>query len=290
MLLNVPEVDIQNAGLTAVNIGQVGLGPISVAQLVVNDANLSITSGRAVLRSVRVTVTLRIKVEWHVGVSMPDGIPDIDISRTTDLGSLSFGMPVGDIDIPSLNNINVNVASLTAQNVSVAADPLSIQLGNATAEQIQATGVTAPSAGFTIAGLSLNNVQGSNVSLPAAGVAQASIGHVHGDAIGIPSVSLRSLSLPAAQIPQVTSTAPLDIPANLQGPGAGFDAGILRLVLRIVPSALTHVEHLDITSASAHATVGGVVLRNVTLPYDVHNLTLSQVGINNVGIPAFSVA
>src|SRR5918912_540870 len=110
LLLNVPEVDIQNAGLTAVNIGQVGLGPISVGQLVVSDANLSITSGRAMLRNVRVTVTLRIKVEWHVGVSMPDGIPDIDIDRTTDLGSLSFGMPVGDIELPSLNNINVNVA------------------------------------------------------------------------------------------------------------------------------------------------------------------------------------
>ena len=46
--------------------------------------------------------------------------------------------------------------------MSVAADPLSLQVQNATAEQIQAHNVTLPTAGFTIAGLTLTSVSGTS--------------------------------------------------------------------------------------------------------------------------------
>jgi hypothetical protein len=51
-----------------------------------------------------------------------------------------------------------------------------------------------------------------------------------------------------------------------------------------------HVGHLEITDATASATVGSIALHNVTLPFDVLNLTLANVGINTVQIPAFNVA
>jgi len=61
------------------------------------------------------------------------------------------------------------------------------------------------------------------------------------------------------------------------------------VVLHITSSVLSHIDHLEITGANANATVGQIVLNNVVLPYDVLNLTLSQVGINTIGIPALSV-
>ena len=51
-----------------------------------------------------------------------------------------------------------------------------------------------------------------------------------------------------------------------------------------------NVNHIEITGANASATVGQIVLHNVTLPYDVLNLTLAQVGLNTVQIPAFNVS
>jgi hypothetical protein len=51
-----------------------------------------------------------------------------------------------------------------------------------------------------------------------------------------------------------------------------------------------HVGHLEITDAAASATVGSIALNNVTLPYDVLNLTLSQVGIKTIDVPAFNVS
>ena len=52
---------------------------------------------------------------------------------------------------------------------------------------------------------------------------------------------------------------------------------------------MTIVRYL-VLNANASASVGQVVLHNVTLPYDALNLTLSQIGINTVAIPAFNVS
>jgi hypothetical protein len=289
--IHIPEADVQQADLTTIAVGQVAIGPITVGSLVLSNADFSMSAAQGVLQNMSVTVTLGISVEWHVHVGLPDGIPDIDIGDTYHLGSFGFSMPVGDVVLPGLNNIHLHIPTLTAQSVGFSATPLTnLQVANAHAEQIRALNVTLPAAGFTIAGLTLNSIQGSAVSVPAAKVDQATIGHVHGDPVTIPSFTLGGLNLPAVQIPSVSSSAPLNIPANLQGPSPGFDAGILRLVLHITPSVLSHIDHLEITGANANATVGQVVLHNVVLPYDVLNLTLSHVGINTIAIPAFSAS
>src|SRR6478672_3989822 len=124
-------------------------------------------------RPAGITITLRISVERHVHVGLPDGIPDIDIGDTYDLGSFDFSMPVGDIVIPGLNNLNFHIPSLTAQNLSVAASPVGLQLHNVSAEQIRAVDVALPAAGFTLAGLTLGTVAGSGIGVPAAQVGQA---------------------------------------------------------------------------------------------------------------------
>ena len=114
--------------------------------------------------------------------------------------------------------------------------------------------------------------------------------HVHGDPAKIPAFTLNNVQLPAAQIPSITSTIPLSIPADLETVSAGFDAGVLRVAIHIQPSVLFHVERLQITNASASATVGQVVLHNVTLPFDALNITLSQIGIDTIEIPSFTLA
>lgn len=289
MFVKVPDVDIQKAGLAAISVGQVAIGPITVGELVLSNADFSMSGARGTLRNVNVTITLHFTVDWHVHVGMPDGIPDINIGTTYDLGSFTFSAPVGDVVLPALNNIHVHIPTLSAQNMSVAATPLAnLQLANAAAEHIQAQQVTLPAAGFTIAGLTLNSIQGTAISVPAATVDRATVGRLHGDPVTIPSFTLGSLQLPAAQIPELSSSAPLDIPAKLQARSLGFDAGILRLSITVTPSALSHIDQLEINGANANATVEQVVLHNVVLPYDVLNLTLSQVGIDSIGIPTLS--
>lgn len=192
MLAKVPQLDIKQAGLQTVALGQVSIGPITAGELVLNGADLAMSAAKGVLQNVSVTVTLRISVEWHVHVGLPDGIPDIDIGDTYDLGSFDFSMPVGDIVIPGLNNLNFHIPSLTAQNLSVAAAPVGLQLHNVSAEQIRAVDVALPAAGFTLAGLTLGTVTGSGIGVPAAQVGQATVGHLHGDPVQVPSTRCRS--------------------------------------------------------------------------------------------------
>jgi hypothetical protein len=241
-----------------------------------------------VLQDVHATLTLTIRLDWGVHIGLPDGIPDINISDTV-IFSMGFTLPVGTVTIPSLSNLKFDIPSITAQNLSVSASPLALQLNNVSADTIHAVNAALPTGGFTLSGLSFGSLTGTGLGVPAASVGQATVGHVHGDPATIPTVSLNSLNLPTAQIPTIDSTVPLTIPLVFEGPAAGFDAGILRVKLTITPSLTTQVNHLQITGATASATAGQVVLHDVTLPYDALNLTLSQIGIDTIDIPNFTV-
>jgi hypothetical protein len=285
MQVRVPEVDIQGVGLTTISVGQIAIGPITVGELVLNNADFSLSGAHGKLQNVSVTVKLHITFSWHIHIGLPWPLSDIDIGSTFDLGTITFSMNAGDIVLPVLSNIHIHIPSLTALNMSVSANPLTnLQLQNAAAERIRAQNVALPSGGFTVGGLTLNSVQGSAISVPAAKLDQATVGHLHGDPVRIPAFALGGLNLPVVQIPDISSSAPLDIPADLLSQTVSFDAGILRAGITITPSALSHIDHLEIFGASANASVGQVVLHNVVLPYDVLNLTLAQVGINTIVI------
>jgi hypothetical protein len=293
LLIKVPTLDVQRANVQRIDLGQVAIGPITVDSLVLNNANFSLTSANATLHNVDVTISIHVSIRWHVHIGLPDWIPDIDEGDTYDLGSLTFGpLNVGDIAIPGLNNVNIHIPSLTASSTTVSADPLGLRLENASAEQVRATNTALPAAGFTIAGLSLDAVEGTDIAVPGANVDHATVAHFSGDALAIPAFTLRNLTLPAAHMPSASSSAPLDIPATLGRRGIGFgdDDSLLSVIVFLTPTALSHVEHLEITDANANATVGQIVLHNVTLPYDALNLTLSQLGLTSVAIPAFDAS
>jgi hypothetical protein len=292
MKIKVPTLNAQQANIQTIDIGQVVIGPITVGNLTLSNADFAMSAAQGVLTDVNVSISIHISVEWHVHVGLPDGIPDIDIGDTSDLGSIGFGpINIGNVVIPGLNNIKLHIPSLTAQNITSApSSPVTIQLKKVTADNINAANFTLPSAGFSVTGMTLTSAQANGLAVPAANMDQATISHLHGEPVQIPSFALGNLNMAAAQIPDISSSAPLDIPANLPTQSPGFDAGILKLYLHLTPSALMHIDHLEITNAKASATVNNVVLNNVTLPYDVMNLKLSDIGINTLTIPSINIA
>jgi hypothetical protein len=292
MKLKAPALNVQQASIQTIDIGQVVIGPITVGNLVLSNADFTISAANGVLTDASISISIHISVEWSVFIGLPWPFDDISFGDTYDLGSIGFGpINLGNVVIPGLNNIHLHIPSLTAQQISIApSSPVTIQLNNAIADNINATNFTLPSQGFSLAGMALASVNGSGLGVPAAKMDQATIGHLHGASVQIPAFSLGNLNMAAAQIPSVSSSAPLNIPAILPTQSPGFDAGILSLYVHLTPSALMHISHLEITNANASATVGNVALHNVTLPYDVLNLKLSDIGINTMTIPSFNVA
>lgn len=290
MQIKASQLSVRQAELQTVSVGHLGIGPISIGSLSIDNVGLNIASGHGVLQNVQATVVLKLSVEWHIHVGLPDPIPDIDVGDTYVLGSFSVSLSVGDVELPTLSNLQFDIPSLAGQNLTVNADPLSLQLNGIKAETISANDAVLPLGGFTISGLSVGSFSASGLGVPTASIAQADVQHVHSDPAQIPAITLSDLQLPAAQIPSVSSRLPLTIPADLSAIRPGFDAGILRIVVRIQPSVSMNVEHLQITDASASAAVGQVVLHDVTLPFDALNITLSQLGIDTIEIPNFTVA
>ena len=291
MLANVPTLDIQQMNVRTVDIGQVAIGPITVGDLVLNDIDVSMSAAQAVLTDVSVRVSIHVSVDWDIHIGMPDWIPDIDVGDSYNLGTVSFGpINIGNVVIPGITNLRLQIPTMTAQNITAAADPIALHLANVTVDQVHGTNLTLPLPGFNIAGLTISGLNVNNVGVPAAKLDGASVGHANGDPLQLPALTVRNLNLPAAQVPQATSIAPLDIPADLSTQGVGFDAGILRVMVKLRPSTLAHVEHLELTNANASATIGQVVLHNVTLPYDALNLTLADIGINTIAVPSLGVA
>jgi hypothetical protein len=298
--VNVPTLNVNQANLQTIDIGQAKIGPITVGELVVTNTDLAMAASQIVLHSVSVWMRIHFVIVVNVHVGMPDGIPNIDEDIPFDLGTVKIppdpipSINIGDVTVSSLTNVHLHIPTLRAQNLSVNADPLPLHLDAATAQTIHASNTVLPVGGFSIAGLTLNSVSGSAVSVPDAKVDSATIGHFSGTPIKVPVFGLNTLNLPTASIPDgISSSAPLNIPAQLSE--FIFTAGtphsdLVSIALHVTPFAQMHVDQLDIGSATASATAQTIGLHNVTLPYDVLNLTLSQIGINTVDIPTFNVA
>jgi hypothetical protein len=306
--VQVPALNVNQANLQSIDIGQAKIGPITVGQLVVTNTDLSMDATQMVLHSVSIWMTIHFKIVVTVHVGLPDGIPDIDEDITFDLGTVRIppdpipSINIGDVTVPTLTNVHLHIPTLLASSLSVNADPVALHLAAASAQTIHATNAALPVSGFTIAGLTLNSVSGTAVNVPDAKVDSATIAHFTGAPINVPAFGLNTLNLPTASlpglpgpphVPGVSTTAPLDIPAQLSE--FIFTAGnphhdLVAIALHVTPFAQMHVAGLDIDSATASATAQTIELHNVTLPYDVLNLTLSQIGITTIDVPTFNVA
>lgn len=293
MQVTSPELTVDAANLQVIDIGQVRVGPIQVGSLTINNTTAALTGAAAILHNVSVEISIHVALEWHVHVGMPDWIPDINEGDTHDLGSLRFPpLSIGDVTLPALNDINLDIPTITGQNVSAGVDPLTLSLTGVTASDIAAEGVTLPANGFTLSGIGLGTAQVTGVGVPETTVDRARVARLVGDTVQVPAISLNNIDVGAIQIPTVSSTAPLVIPAVLDTRSIGFgdNDDLLSVRVRLTPSATSRVGALDLSHANATAALGQVTVNDVTLPFEVLGLTLSQIGVSNLAIPAINVS
>lgn len=288
MLTTISQADIQRSGVGAISVGQVGIGPIKIGQLVLTDLALNTAGDGAFLRNFVVTVTYTMQLDWHLHIDFP-GHP-IDDAGTEDLDSPSFTVGFGDIRVPGIENLKIDIASLSADNIAATANPIqNLQLGAAVAEQIQARNLKLPAQGFSIAGLGIGALNVGGFGVPAASLDALTIGRVHGDAFPLGQMALANLALPSAAIADITSQG-VDATATPKPKAFHLDLGCLDLTLKVNPQAEAHIDQLVIRNITASTSIGKIELHNVVAPYELLNLTLSQVGIDVVSVPTVAIA
>jgi hypothetical protein len=287
----VPEAVVARVDVGRIDVGQVSLGDIVVGQLRVDDARVNIRSGQALLRDLQVSVGLEFTFEWFVDIELFE-VEVFSDSGTDSLGVATIFFELGDFEVPGLNDIDLDIASLTGSDVRTQADPIAgLQLAGLVAEDVRATGVVLPTAGFTLAGLDLASLTVADVDLPAAGVAGATVGRVRGTPLTLPSLRLRGLELPGAAAGDIRSGA-LDIPVQRQDAFelAPFSLGFFGITLSVRPTASMRASELLLTGIRAALNADLIELGSVRVPFEVHNLTLADVGLHTIDVPTITVA
>jgi len=292
MKATIPDARIAKSNVQQVQIGEVKIGPIAIEKLVIRNVRVRTSTGVAQMRNVRTALTLQFALDWKVGVSIDTPLGDVDFSRngTIDLGALSLALSFGHIDLPGFANLSFDIPSLPVNNVSAVVGAIkNLNLGAVMAEQIRARDATAPRDGFQLTGLGLASVRADGLKIPAADAGQVTIGRVKGGALPLTNLTIPNLALPQATIPSLSSRN-LDATTNPVTKGLHADAGLLEVTLRVTTTARLQVEELRVDNIKAAATVGAIELSNVVLPYEVLNLTLSQIGIESIEVPQLEVS
>ena len=288
MLTTISEADIQHSGVGTISVGQIGIGPIQIGQLVVTNFELNTAADGAFLHNLVVTVTYTMRLDWHLHIDLPG--KTIDDSGSEDLDSPQFIIGFGDIRIPGLENLKIDIASLTANSVAATSDPVTnVQLGAAAAEQIQAKNLKLPSQGFSLVGLGIGALNVGGFSAPAASADSVAIGRIHGDAFPLGQMAISNLGFPSASIADISSQG-ASATATPKPKAFHLDLGCLDLTLRVNPTAQASVDQLIIRNVTASASIGKLEMHNVVAPYELLNLTLGQIGIDTLSVPTVAIA
>lgn len=295
MKIVVPQSSIGKSRVQQVSVGEIRIGSVQIDQLTLNNLHVQTSTGIAQMRNVRLQLTMAFGLGWRVGlsISMPDGIPDVDFSDsgTLDLGTLTLGIVIGDLTLPGLANLAFDIPSLPVNNLAAVVGSIkNLNLGAVLAEQIKAQNLVTPTKGFQITGLGVAGISAQGIRIPDAAIAAATVGRITGGTLPIPALSIPSIGLPEVSIPRLSSQN-VDATTNpVVSTLPTVDVGLLAATLKVTTTAKFHLDELRIDNIKAAASIGEIALKNVVLPYEVLDLTLSRIGIETIEVPQVEVS
>jgi hypothetical protein len=288
MRANVPTTTLDRVTVQQIDIGTVNAGPLGVGRLVLDDMHVDLSTGTAHFTNLRVTVGLALSLDWKVEVGIP-WIGSWSWADTIDLGSTQITIGLGDPVLPGLESFTLDLARLSLEDLRAIVRPLrNLRLGPLVAERIRAHDAVIPRADVQILGLGLGRMALEGLAIPDAAVAGTEIGRIAGSAFPVGTVTIPELTLPAGSVADITSQ---DIDAGGTATPVTFtaDSGVLSISLRVVPSARMQADEIRLGNVRSSARIGRVELQNVVLPYEVLDLTLSDIGINTIDVPKLEV-
>ncbi|MBM7808060.1 hypothetical protein JOD57_003897 [Geodermatophilus bullaregiensis] len=283
----VPDAQLGQLTVTQIQVGELNAGPIQVGRLVLNDTRTAVQTGAAAFSNLRVELRLELTLRWKITI-------DLGFFERTWDGSIPFGVQtpmirVGDLTLPGLQRFDLGLASVSVEQLEATVGPLrDLTLSGLTAEQVRVADMTAPVQDFTITGLGLGGASLEGLNLPDASVGAVTIARLRGLAVPMDSVTIPDIALPAANAGRIVGEG-LDTDAESNPIDLTADAGILEVTLELVPGVRLLADQLILDGVNLALSVGSLELHDVVLPYEVLNLTLSQLGIQTVDVPKIQV-
>lgn len=285
----IAETRIGRVTVGKIDIGELDAGPIAIGRLQLDSMHVGLQTGTARLRNLSVQLKLELEMDWSVGVDIPM-VGHFGWDGTIDLGVQTIPIPLGNVTVPGLQNMSLDLATARVTNLSAAIGAIrNLHLGALVAEQIRAVGIEAPVPDFQLVGLGLDSATLRGITVPGAALSESRVAHVHGQALPLGTVTIPNVAMPSASVGNISSEA-IDASATANPLVLEADAGVLSISLKVTPTASMSADELRLSNVRATTSIGSISLQDVVLPYDVLDIKLSQIGIETIEVPAVEVS
>ncbi len=280
--IELPTFTAASGSAAAVHIGEIRLENASVDRVDIQNVATRFRTGAISLDNARAIVAIRVFFDWWYDVWV-----DSDSGSTT-LGTFDFPFDIGDIDIPSLNNISLEVPSASLRDIIAAVHPVrDLDLGGATFGPLELDDTLLPSAGFGLGGLSLGAVNLTDVRLPGSSTSRVTLGaFTPNGPLVLPSLRIDGVELPTASAPRISSEGLIAVrhavASERKLPGVSF--GIFGFTLGMQPTLDIFIEALTIRDLAASAMIERIDLRDVRASVALRDLELSRVNLERLHV------
>ena len=280
--IELPTFTAAAGSAAAVHIGEIRLENASVDHVDIQNVATTFRTGAISLDNARAIVAIRVFFDWwyDIGIASDSG--------STTLGTFDFPFDIGNIDIPSLNNISLAVPSASLRDIIAAVHPVrDLDLGGATFGALAIEDALLPSAGFGLGGLSLGAVNLTDVRLPGASTSRVTLGaFTPNGPLVLPSLRIDGVELPTASAPRVSSAGLIAVRRAVASertlPGVTF--GVFGFTLGMQPTLDMFIEALTIRDLAASAAIERIDLRDVRASVALHDLELSRVNLEQLHV------
>jgi len=283
--INIAQANVASGTAADIKIDQIVLGGVTIGQLTLQGTSLDIASGSAFLENVRIVITLAFEYDWWINLGF------FSDSGTASLGSLSFGVSLGNVNIPSLNNIPLSIPNVVFANLSATVSPLtSIDLGGGAFGAIAVTDAALPASGFSLSGLGLGAVTIASVQVPETAVSAISIQDFHPNAtVVIPSATLGAWQIPSATVADIQGAAPVGVSGTASPQGLTLNLGVLGGTLNVTPTAFVSIGALQLQGVALSGSVTQAILQNIGVPVDLKGIHLGSIDIGEINAANISL-
>lgn len=285
--VDVAQIAAASGSARTLGVDRIELGQATIERLVLQGLSATIHAGTTRLEDVRFLLELRLSVDWWYDF----GWLGSD-SGTESLGSMSFGLPLGNVVVPSLQDINLNVPAATVHDAEAEIRPITnVDLGGARFRNLSIDDTTLPAAGFEVSGLQLGALTLSHVGFPATTSRRVTIGDfIPNRALTLPAAEVRGIRIPAAQVPVVRSQGSVDIEgAQATRRGVSLSFGIFGFTFWVRPVFDIHIGALTLNDVSAAAAIQRLGIEGVSAPVTIRGVTLGELQLEQLTINQVSL-
>jgi hypothetical protein len=279
--IHIAEVQTASGQVASIEVDKITPGEAHVGGLSLTNASFAINAGTALLQNVRFLLRLEFTLTYWYNFGFFSG------SGSDNLGTIAIPFNAGDVVVPSLNNIGLNIPNIGATNVSASIAPIvNFVLGGAGFTNLVADTVTLPSAGFQLGGLAVGPVSIASLQVPDALVAKVSIATFNptGNVV-VPSVQLNNINLPSASAGDIQSASPItisNITASAQGVSGNF--GIFGIGIMVTPVINTFIGSLQLSNVKISGNVGAAQIQNISVPIAISGINLKTISIAGIDV------